>query len=75
MAAAVSVTRALGIEVSLREGSTDSNVPINLKVPAITIGGGGGGSGAHSPQEFFVTTDSWKGTARALLVALALARE
>jgi acetylornithine deacetylase/succinyl-diaminopimelate desuccinylase-like protein len=75
VAAAVSVTRALGIEVSLREGSTDSNVPINLKVPAITIGGGGGGSGAHSPQEFFVTTDSWKGTARALLVAMALARD
>jgi tripeptide aminopeptidase len=73
--AAVSVTRALGFEVSLREGSTDSNVAISLKVPAITISGGGGGSGAHSPDESFLVTDSWKGTQRALLVALALSRD
>jgi acetylornithine deacetylase/succinyl-diaminopimelate desuccinylase-like protein len=70
---AVSVTRALGFEAPLREGSTDSNVPIHLGVPAVTIGGGGQGHEAHSPSESFDTTESWKGTQRALLVALALA--
>jgi acetylornithine deacetylase/succinyl-diaminopimelate desuccinylase-like protein len=71
--AAADVTRALGLPVSLDEGSTDANVPINLRVPAITIDGGGRGTGAHTPDETFDTTDSWKGTQRALLVAIALA--
>ena len=71
--AAVGVTRALGLPVSLDEGSTDANVPINLRIPAITIDGGGRGAGAHSLDETFDTTDSWKGTQRALLVAVALA--
>lgn len=71
--AAADVTRALGLPVSFDEGSTDSNVPINLRVPAITIDGGGKGTGAHSLGETFDTTDSWKGTQRALLVAIALA--
>src|ERR1039457_2271407 len=34
---AIAVSRALEIEEALHEGSTDSNVPMNLKIPAITI--------------------------------------
>src|SRR5664279_3723535 len=71
---ALAVSRAVRIEEPLREGSTDSNVPMNLKIPAITIGGGGGGAGAHSLNETFDATDSWRGTQRALLLAIALAR-
>jgi tripeptide aminopeptidase len=71
--AAVGVTRALGLPVTLDEGSTDSNVPINLRIPAVTIDGGGRGTGAHSLDETFDTTDAWKGVQRALLVAIALA--
>ena len=71
--AAIGVTRALGLPVSLDEGSTDSNVPINLRIPAVTIDGGGRGTGAHSLDETFDTTDAWKGVQRALLVAIALA--
>lgn len=71
---AVSVTRALSLPVSLDEGSTDSNVPMSLGIPAVTIDGGGQGKGAHSLGESFDSTDSWKGTARALLLAIALAR-
>jgi hypothetical protein len=41
-------------------------------VPAVTIDGGGSGGGAHSLGESFDSTDSWKGTQRALLLALAL---
>lgn len=71
---ALGVSRALQIQEVLREGSTDSNVPMNLGIPAITISGGGIGSGAHSLNETFDTTDSWRGTQRAILLALALAR-
>jgi acetylornithine deacetylase/succinyl-diaminopimelate desuccinylase-like protein len=72
--AAVSVTRALGLPVSLDEGSTDSNYPMSLGIPAITIDGGGRGTDAHALSETFDTTDSWKGTQRALLLAIALAQ-
>lgn len=68
------VSRALGIQDMLREGSTDANVPMNLGIPAITISGGGRGSGAHSLNETFDTEDSWRGTQRAVLLMTALAR-
>lgn len=72
--AATSVTRALGFAVTLDEGSTDANYPQSLGIPAITIDGGGRGTGAHALDEAFDTTDSWKGTQRALLLAIALAQ-
>jgi acetylornithine deacetylase/succinyl-diaminopimelate desuccinylase-like protein len=72
--AAQSVTRALGLEAAVEEASTDSNIPMSLGIPAITIDGGGRGAGAHALEETFDTTDSWQGTQRALLVAVALAR-
>ena len=71
---ALAVSHALGFEESLHEGSTDSNIPMNLHIPAITISGGGRGTGAHSLGETFDTTDSWRGTQRAILLAIALAR-
>ncbi|MBZ5618848.1 MAG: M20/M25/M40 family metallo-hydrolase [Acidobacteriia bacterium] len=71
---ALGVSRALQIEEALREGSTDSNVPMNLGIPAITISGGGNGTGAHSLNEAFDPHDSWRGTQRAILLAVALAR-
>jgi acetylornithine deacetylase/succinyl-diaminopimelate desuccinylase-like protein len=72
--AAVSVTRALGLPVSLDQGSTDANYPMSLGIPAITIDGGGRGRDAHALSESFDSTDSWKGTQRALLLAIALAQ-
>jgi len=71
---AIAVTRALGFAANLGEGSTDANVPMSLKIPAITIGAGGRGTGAHALGETFETTDSWLGTERALLLTIALAR-
>lgn len=72
--AAVSVTKALGLPVSLDEGSTDANLPMSLGIPAITIDGGRRGTGAHSPDETFDPTNSWEGTQRAVLLAIALAQ-
>jgi acetylornithine deacetylase/succinyl-diaminopimelate desuccinylase-like protein len=71
---ALASAQALGITSRLDEGSTDANHPMALNVPAITIGGGGVGAGAHSLQETFDITDSWRGSQRVLLLALALAR-
>jgi acetylornithine deacetylase/succinyl-diaminopimelate desuccinylase-like protein len=72
--AAISATKALGLTTTLDEGSTDSNIAMNMGIPAITIDGGGRGRGAHALDESFDSTNSWQGTQRALLIALALAQ-
>ena len=72
--AAEAVSKALGFPFTLHESSTDSNVPMSLGIPAITIGGGGRGYDAHAPSESFDTSDSWMGTQRALLLTIALAQ-
>ena len=61
---------ALGLPSRLGASSTDSNIPMSLNIPALTIGGGGKGSGAHALDESFDVTDSHLGTQRALLITL-----
>jgi acetylornithine deacetylase/succinyl-diaminopimelate desuccinylase-like protein len=63
---------ALGFNANLGEGSTDSNIPMSMKIPAITIGGGGRGRDAHALTESFDTTDAWMGTQHALLLTISL---
>ena len=63
---------ALGFTATLGEGSTDSNMPMSLKIPAITIGGGGRGRDAHALTESFDVTDAWMGTQHALLLVVSL---
>lgn len=70
----LAASRALGFKTMLREGSTDSNVAMNLHIPAVTIGGGGSGTGAHSLNETFDDADAWQGVQRALLLVVSLAR-
>jgi hypothetical protein len=48
---------------------------MSLGIPSITIDGGGRGQGAHALEETFDATDSWRGTQRAALIAIALAQE
>jgi tripeptide aminopeptidase len=59
-------------EFTVSESSTDSNVPMHLGIPAMTMGGGGKGNGAHFLQESFDTTDSYKGVQNLLLTTLIL---
>jgi tripeptide aminopeptidase len=59
-------------EPTLGSGSSDSNIPMHLGIPAITIGGGGKDAGAHSLNETDDVTDSWKGPQNALLIVLSL---
>ena len=65
----------LGFTSNLGEGSTDSNIPMSLTIPSITIGGGGRGRDAHALTESFDTTDAWMGTQHALLLTVALAQK
>ena len=72
---ALAVGQALALRLGLAEGSTDANLPMSLRLPAITIGGGGRGVDAHALTEAFDTTDSWKGTQNAVLLTIALAQK
>ncbi|MBL8191087.1 MAG: peptidase dimerization domain-containing protein, partial [Acidobacteria bacterium] len=69
---ALAAGASLGFTPKLGASSTDSNIPISLNIPAITIDGGGDGKGAHSLDEFFDTTNSHLGTQWALLIALGI---
>jgi acetylornithine deacetylase/succinyl-diaminopimelate desuccinylase-like protein len=71
--AAVNSIKALNFgEPKFNSSSSDSNVPMNLGIPAITIGGGGEDKGAHSLNETDDITDSYKGPQNALLIILSL---
>jgi tripeptide aminopeptidase len=65
--------KALGLgDPSFGAGSSDSNIPMNLGIPAITIGGGGHDQGAHSLNETDDITDSYEGPENALLIILSI---
>ncbi|MBT8404527.1 MAG: M20/M25/M40 family metallo-hydrolase [Gemmatimonadetes bacterium] len=69
----IAATRALGLEPGLGRSSTDSNIPISLGIPAVTLGGGGTSGNAHSLDEWFLNTNGPRGIQRVLLVTLAQA--
>ncbi|HEX2201824.1 MAG TPA: M20/M25/M40 family metallo-hydrolase [Longimicrobium sp.] len=71
--AAEAAGRRLGFTPPAVPSSTDSNLPISLGIPSLTIDGGGDGQGAHSLSESFDTRDSHLGTQWALLLVLTLA--
>jgi acetylornithine deacetylase/succinyl-diaminopimelate desuccinylase-like protein len=71
---AQAVARALGLDAPFADGSTDANVPMSLRIPAITIGGGGQSTDSHAPTEWFDAADSWKGTQNAVLLTIAVAQ-
>lgn len=69
------VTRFIGQFPIEGIGSTDANYPASLGIPAITIGTGGRGANAHTLSESFDTAQAYLGTERAILLAIALARD
>jgi len=71
--AAIECSRALGIEPRLDCSSTDSNIPISLGIPAITIGCGGMSSNCHSLTEWYEPAGRELGLKRLLLLTVALA--
>lgn len=67
-------TRVLGFTPRLDQASTDSNVPISLGLPAITLGGGGISGNSHTLEEWYDPSDREAGLKRALLVILGIVR-
>lgn len=70
---AIESTRVLGFEPRLDQSSTDSNLPISLGIPAITLGAGGASGFSHTLDEWYEPLDRDKGLKRGLLVALGMA--
>jgi tripeptide aminopeptidase len=52
---AMAASQAAGFDASLAASSTDSNIPMSLGIPALTIGTGAGAGRAHSLDEFLET--------------------
>jgi tripeptide aminopeptidase len=61
-----------GPNATLGGASTDSNQPMSLGIPAVTIGGGGEGGSWHSVNEWYKPVDGYLGPQRALMAVLML---
>jgi tripeptide aminopeptidase len=72
---AAAAIRAAGMTPTYSFSSTDSNIPISLGIPAITIDSGGRGGRAHALDEWIDVekTSSLRGIQSALLLLLTLA--
>jgi acetylornithine deacetylase/succinyl-diaminopimelate desuccinylase-like protein len=55
---AIAATNYFDAKPTLTRGSTDSNIPIALGIPAITIGRGGQSANAHSLDEWYLNDES-----------------
>ena len=69
---AIETTRMLGFEPRLDQSSTDSNLPISLGIPAITLGAGGTSGYSHTLDEWYDPRHRDKGLKRGLLVILGM---
>jgi tripeptide aminopeptidase len=70
--AAIESSRALGINPVLNRASTDSNIPISLGIPAVTLGAGGISGDSHRLTEWYDPAGRELGYKRALLLATAM---
>ena len=68
---ALATTALFGVEGELSRSSTDSNIPISLGIPAVTIGKGGIGGAGHSPEEYWINRDGHLAIQRALILVVA----
>jgi tripeptide aminopeptidase len=59
-------------DIVLAASSTDSNLPMSLGIPAVTIAGGGEGGNQHSRNEWYKPTNAYFGPQNALLTVLML---
>ncbi|MFN2455684.1 MAG: M20/M25/M40 family metallo-hydrolase [Pyrinomonadaceae bacterium] len=66
-------TRLLGARPVLDRSSTDSNIPISMGIPAITLGAGGTSGNTHTLDEWYDPHGRDLGLKRALLLTLGLA--
>jgi tripeptide aminopeptidase len=69
---ALETTKILGSEPRLDQSSTDSNLPISLGIPAITLGAGGTSGSSHTLAEWYDPRERHQGLKRGLLVILGV---
>ena len=69
---ALEASRAVGAPARLNQASTDSNFPISLGIPAITIGAGGTSGNSHTLEEWYDPRGREVGLKRAVLLILAM---
>jgi tripeptide aminopeptidase len=69
---AMAATKAVGFEPRLEQASTDSNLPIALGIPAVTLGAGGQAGLSHTLAEWYDPKGRDLGLKRALLVMLGV---
>jgi tripeptide aminopeptidase len=65
-------TEAVGGKPELDRASTDSNLPISLGIPAITLGAGGTAANSHTLEEWYDARGRELALRRALLVMLGI---
>jgi len=68
---AIASSEFFGAHPELGRSSTNSNIPISLGVPAVTIGRGGVGGDGHAPTEWWINRDGHLAIQRALLLVVA----
>ncbi|WP_445489756.1 M20/M25/M40 family metallo-hydrolase [Niallia sp. 03133] len=69
----LTAARMLGFNPELSSASsTDSNVPISLGIPAVTLGGGGDCGGIHTLDEYFDPKNDYLGPQNLFLTILGL---
>jgi len=56
----------------LDQASTDSNIPISMGIPAITLGAGGTSGNSHTIDEWYDPRGRDLGLKRALLVLMGV---
>lgn len=67
----LAATAQFDVSTTLARSSTNSNIPISLGIPAITLGRGGVGGSGHAPGEWWINEDGYLAIQRALLVVVA----
>jgi len=67
------VDRFLGNSSRSESSSTDANLPLSMKIPAVSLGGGGKGGGAHTLAEWYDPSGRELGVRRLFLLTTALA--
>jgi acetylornithine deacetylase/succinyl-diaminopimelate desuccinylase-like protein len=67
------VDRFLGNSSRVESSSTDANLPLSMKIPAVSLGGGGKGGGAHTLAEWYEPSGRELGIKRLFLVTAAMA--
>ena len=67
---AMALTKHFGVTPRLTRGSTNSNIPISLGIPSVTIGRGGKGGNVHSLDEWWYNDRGYRSIQLSLLLVL-----